>query len=521
MAAKAIKSSKVFLPNSPARVEVSRIVTGPQGSRGATGETGEAGPIGATGPAGETGATGAVGPTGATGHTGPTGDPGDPGPSGPTGLDGRSIGAGSGVGASDGNDGDLYVVIPGYDLYEKQSGSWVLIGNIRGATGASGPAGASAGIQQAYSIAGDAGSLPIGAFGFNGTATAFFASTADVHGGDISGYLSQFKSGDQIVVQGNDGAAVTGILTSDGTSWPDHVTWDFTLTSITSSLTDGHPYGVVFVAKGAPGATGAAGATGADGEDGLDGAPGAPGTSGTPGAAGATGATGPKGDTGAAGATGATGATGPKGDTGDGGGGGGGTEAHYTVPAASDFTVQRASSGAIADRPDGKGVRISITAPSGDSNDLQYAMVPISAGATGWNAIARIRRFGPPGLYASCGMIMRDSGSGHSECYGYAIGKMAQSLLSGDTTFYALNNLVPWYESDFWMKIEEISGIREMYVSIDGTFWQKINGESLAGAYLSYPTHVGFYLNANYGGESYLVSRETAVDCLSFEQNAL
>lgn len=43
--------------------------------------------------------------------------------------------------AGDGKNGDLYIVIPGYDLYEKIAGTWTLIGNILGATGPTGPTG--------------------------------------------------------------------------------------------------------------------------------------------------------------------------------------------------------------------------------------------------------------------------------------------------------------------------------------------------------------------------------------------
>lgn len=170
-----------------------------------------------------------------------------------------------------------------------------------GAAGATGAAGVPSGIQQLYSATGDAGALPAGSFGFNGSATAFFASTVDVNGGDIASFLAQFKAGDQIIIQGPDGAAVTGNLTSDGWESSGHRLWDFVLTSITSAFTDGHLYGVVFIAKGAAGATGAKGDTGATGPKGDTGAPGADGNDG------AVGPTGPKGD---------TGATGPKGDTG-------------------------------------------------------------------------------------------------------------------------------------------------------------------------------------------------------------
>jgi len=66
------------------------------------------------------------------------------GAAGADGTDGNSISAASGA-PSGGSDGDLYVNTDNYDLYENQSGSWTIIGNIKGDTGDTGdtgPAGA-------------------------------------------------------------------------------------------------------------------------------------------------------------------------------------------------------------------------------------------------------------------------------------------------------------------------------------------------------------------------------------------
>lgn len=70
---------------------------------------------------------------------------GSNGVDGVDGADGNTITTGSGA-PSGGSDGDLYIDIDTYDLYENQSGSWTIIGNIKGAkgdTGDTGPTGPS------------------------------------------------------------------------------------------------------------------------------------------------------------------------------------------------------------------------------------------------------------------------------------------------------------------------------------------------------------------------------------------
>lgn len=60
------------------------------------------------------------------------------------GVNGNSIKASSGSPSdSSGRNGDLYIDESTYDLYEKASGTWSVIGNIKGATGDTGPSGAS------------------------------------------------------------------------------------------------------------------------------------------------------------------------------------------------------------------------------------------------------------------------------------------------------------------------------------------------------------------------------------------
>lgn len=86
--------------------------------------------------------TGPAGPAGADGHDGSDGSDGAPG------ADGATWTSGSGVPSNgSGQDGDFYFRTTTSDVYEKASGSWSIIANIKGAagndgaTGASGPAG--------------------------------------------------------------------------------------------------------------------------------------------------------------------------------------------------------------------------------------------------------------------------------------------------------------------------------------------------------------------------------------------
>ncbi len=118
---------------------------GDAGLRGATGATGPVGPIGATGATGATGEAGAIGADGAQGpkgETGQTGATGATGPAGANGLDGATWLSGLGVPASNlGVDGDYYLNTANDDVYNKVSGTWTTVTNIKGATGETGPIG--------------------------------------------------------------------------------------------------------------------------------------------------------------------------------------------------------------------------------------------------------------------------------------------------------------------------------------------------------------------------------------------
>lgn len=108
-------------------------------STGPTGPTGPQGPIGPIGPTGPTGPTGLQGPTGVSvsGPPGPQGPPGPTGsnigitgPQGPVGETGPIGDPGTMIlsGAfppsnTQGNDGDLWITLPGLLLYGPKSGN--------------------------------------------------------------------------------------------------------------------------------------------------------------------------------------------------------------------------------------------------------------------------------------------------------------------------------------------------------------------------------------------------------------
>lgn len=57
------------------------------------------------------------------------------------GADGASILFGEAAPTTQGKKGDFYLNTASYDIYSKASGSWVKIGNIKGATGPTGAPG--------------------------------------------------------------------------------------------------------------------------------------------------------------------------------------------------------------------------------------------------------------------------------------------------------------------------------------------------------------------------------------------
>lgn len=92
-----------------------------------------------TGPVGATGATGAAGATGDTGATGAAGADGSDGADGTDGADGSDWLAGNGTPDNSlGADDDLYLDVDTGNVLRRASGTWGLIGNIKGADGADG-----------------------------------------------------------------------------------------------------------------------------------------------------------------------------------------------------------------------------------------------------------------------------------------------------------------------------------------------------------------------------------------------
>ena len=116
--------------------------TGPVGATGATGPKGDTGDTGPQGPEGPQGPQGIQGIQGIQGETGPQGIQGETGPQGPAGADGADgsvwyEGTGTPSGAT-GVDGDFYLDDATGDVYQKASGTWGVVANIKGPTGASG-----------------------------------------------------------------------------------------------------------------------------------------------------------------------------------------------------------------------------------------------------------------------------------------------------------------------------------------------------------------------------------------------
>jgi hypothetical protein len=110
---------------------------GSNGSDGATGATGAQGATGATGAAGSDGSDGAVGAAGSNGSDGATGATGTAGADGKTWTSDANIPS-SGVGV----DGDFHFKTDDHKVYKKASGSWLLIADVTGDTGATGSNGA-------------------------------------------------------------------------------------------------------------------------------------------------------------------------------------------------------------------------------------------------------------------------------------------------------------------------------------------------------------------------------------------
>ncbi len=126
---------------------------------GAQGIQGPQGIQGIQGPKGDTGATGSVGATGAKG------------------ADGATWLLGSGAPTTQGKTGDFYLNTSNFDVYSKSTGSWVLTGNIKGATGSQGPKG-DTGATGAQGPAGaDGASVKFGTTYATGTDVKLFLKT--------------------------------------------------------------------------------------------------------------------------------------------------------------------------------------------------------------------------------------------------------------------------------------------------------------------------------------------------------
>lgn len=134
-------------------------IAGDVGATGATGAQGAQGPAGAAGAQGPQGLKGATGATGAQGVQGPAGTNGAAGAQGPQGLKGATGATGAnGAAGSNGTvwytgsgnpssgtgvQNDLYLNTSNGTFYKKGASNWgSSLGNLKGATGATGPQGA-------------------------------------------------------------------------------------------------------------------------------------------------------------------------------------------------------------------------------------------------------------------------------------------------------------------------------------------------------------------------------------------
>ena len=109
--------------------------TGPQGPQGVTGATGATGLQGPQGVAGPTGPKGDTGTTGATGSTGSQGAQGQQGIPGANGTNGTKWFTDTGLPSnSTGVTGDFYLNLVTGDVYVKNSTTWNLVGNMKGAS---------------------------------------------------------------------------------------------------------------------------------------------------------------------------------------------------------------------------------------------------------------------------------------------------------------------------------------------------------------------------------------------------
>lgn len=245
------------------------------------------------------------------------------GPAGSKGADGATWLSGSGApGNSSGKDGDFYLDLSTYDVYQKTSGAWGKKGNIKGATGAKGETGAQGpqgekGAQGAQGPAGKDGAQgPAGADGEDGKdgATWLSGSSAPSSGtGKTGDYYLNTSNYDVYSKASGSWAKIGNIKGAQGAQGPQGP-------------------------AGEDGSQGPAGPAGADGQDGAQGPKGDPGADGKDGTTptigsngnwylgsqdtgkpsrGATGPQGPKGETGATGAQGPQGPQGPAGKDGD------------------------------------------------------------------------------------------------------------------------------------------------------------------------------------------------------------
>lgn len=202
-------------------------------------------------------------------------------------------------------------------------------------------------------------------------------------------------------------------------------------------------------------------------------------------------------------------------------------EAAMTIPKVSTFPIWHSGNtgtAVIDDLASGLGVRMTGYMPAGSVNSLTYAAVPVVVGSEGWQVTARMRRHIGLVSRGTCGIIMRDAVSGksvvhefgHATIYGF---HCARYLDDDSFVLGTQQGFFEWHSLNWWIRVKDDLTSWLCYISADGTFWQQVYDQARNTYLGTTPTHVGIYMNPNYGagaGPSVITGTPVATDCFSF-----